>query len=200
MTRNLSVMQNTDATEKQIAFMNRLMDTIESKTAGILTQDALGARGANDMIRTRLSSGNPITKLQASQLIETLIKASNINYGTPTPNASTPAPRTPAPLGIYRVDGEIYCVRKARQSDRVYAYKLINIEGRDPRWEYAAGKVFDLKVEQMITVEQAMEFGRMTGICCICGRLLTDEDSVRKGIGPICGNKYSATYLQAIGA
>lgn len=199
MTRNITAVLNTDATEKQIAFINRLMEQIESKTAGILTQDALGARGANDMIRTRLASGTPITKMQASQLIETLIKASNINYGTPV-GVEAPAPRTPAPLGIYRVDGEIYCVRKARQSDRVYAYKLINIDGRDPRWDYAAGKVFELKVEQMITVEQAMEFGRMTGICCICGRLLTDEDSVRKGIGPVCGTKYSATYLQAIGA
>ena len=199
MTRNAQAVLSSEATEKQIAFINRLMEQIESKCAGILTQEALGARGANDMIRTRLQSGNPITKMQASQLIETLLKASNINYGTPV-GVEPPAPRVPAPLGIYRVDGEIFCVRKARTSDRVYAYKLINIEGRDPRWDYAAGKVFELKVENMITVEQAMEFGRMTGICAICGRLLTDEDSVRKGIGPVCGNKYSRTYQEAVGA
>jgi Family of unknown function (DUF6011) len=31
--------------------------------------------------------------------------------------------------------------------------------------------------------------GLATGHCCICGRVLTNEDSIRGGIGPVCGEK-----------
>lgn len=34
-------------------------------------------------------------------------------------------------------------------------------------------------------------FGRETGICCICGRLLENPESVARGIGPICAEKYA---------
>ena len=33
-------------------------------------------------------------------------------------------------------------------------------------------------------------FGKATGHCCICGRLLTNEGSVERGIGPICAERY----------
>jgi len=33
-------------------------------------------------------------------------------------------------------------------------------------------------------------FGKATGVCCICGRLLTNEGSVERGIGPICAENY----------
>ena len=33
-------------------------------------------------------------------------------------------------------------------------------------------------------------FGKATGVCCICGRLLTNEWSVERGIGPICAENY----------
>lgn len=33
-------------------------------------------------------------------------------------------------------------------------------------------------------------FGKATGVCCICGRTLTNEESVNRGIGPICAEKH----------
>jgi len=36
----------------------------------------------------------------------------------------------------------------------------------------------------------AVAYGRETGRCACCGRLLTDPDSVRVGIGPICQGRY----------
>lgn len=36
----------------------------------------------------------------------------------------------------------------------------------------------------------AVEHGRMTGHCCVCNRLLTDPDSVARGIGPICAERF----------
>lgn len=36
----------------------------------------------------------------------------------------------------------------------------------------------------------AVEHGRLTGHCCVCNRLLTDPDSVARGIGPICAERF----------
>jgi hypothetical protein len=186
----------TGATDKQIAFMDKLMAKVAEKVEGITSTEAQGALDACKAITDYRSNGGVMSKRQASALIDTLIKLTEMNYGTPvTPVAQTTfVPRVPAPLGIYRQDDKIYCVRKARQSERVYAYQLILINGREPRWEYVAGKVYDLKVEDMISLEVAQEYGRKTGICCICGRFLTDEESVTKGIGPVCERKYATLY------
>lgn len=43
---------------------------------------------------------------------------------------------------------------------------------------------------RLATLEESKEFGQLYGICCLCGRLLTDEDSIAAGIGPICAGKY----------
>ena len=40
-----------------------------------------------------------------------------------------------------------------------------------------------------MTLEEAKEFGKLYGICCRCAAILTDENSIREGIGPICAQK-----------
>lgn len=35
-------------------------------------------------------------------------------------------------------------------------------------------------------LESAVRYGRLTGRCACCGRVLTDKESVAAGIGPIC--------------
>lgn len=39
-------------------------------------------------------------------------------------------------------------------------------------------------------VAAAVAYGRRTGSCSCCGRELTDRDSVARGIGPICAEKF----------
>ena len=34
-------------------------------------------------------------------------------------------------------------------------------------------------------------YGKLTGTCGYCGRVLEDEESVERGIGPICAQKYA---------
>lgn len=34
------------------------------------------------------------------------------------------------------------------------------------------------------------KYGSLYGICCVCGRTLTDESSIAAGIGPICSQKF----------
>lgn len=36
----------------------------------------------------------------------------------------------------------------------------------------------------------AVEYGHRTGSCCVCGRTLTDPESVAAGIGPVCASKF----------
>lgn len=88
--------------------------------------------------------------------------------------------------GIYQTeDGAIYRVQPSRESGRFYAKKLVFSGG----WEYEAGAIYRLKDEQRMTLEQAKAFGMATGLCCVCGRFLTDPASVAEGIGPVCAKK-----------
>lgn len=92
--------------------------------------------------------------------------------------------------GMYRTsDGTIFKVQKAvNGSGRLYAKRLIapNSYAQNARFEYAPGAVFDLTVDDRMTLEQAREFGALYGTCCVCGRTLTNEVSIERGIGPIC--------------
>jgi hypothetical protein len=36
----------------------------------------------------------------------------------------------------------------------------------------------------------AIAYGRLTGKCCVCGRTLEDAESIARGIGPICAQKF----------
>jgi hypothetical protein len=38
-------------------------------------------------------------------------------------------------------------------------------------------------------IEAVKEIGRLTGICCVCGRTLTNEASIEDGIGPVCAGR-----------
>ena len=38
--------------------------------------------------------------------------------------------------------------------------------------------------------------GQKTGVCQICGRELTDEESIVKGVGPVCEQKLDVSTLE----
>jgi hypothetical protein len=45
----------------------------------------------------------------------------------------------------------------------------------------------------VLTLARAAEIGLKYGICCVCGRSLTEEKSLKTGIGPVCA-KNLKTY------
>jgi hypothetical protein len=107
-----------------------------------------------------------------------------------------PAPQRPAAqeeyvseTGMYRVDGRIYKVLPSRSSERHYAKELVDERDGTYRFVYAPGAMRLIRAEHRMTDEQAREFGRTTGICCVCARLLTDPKSIAEGIGPVCSGK-----------
>lgn len=40
----------------------------------------------------------------------------------------------------------------------------------------------------------AMRYGKLTGVCCMCSRMLTDKRSIRAGYGPICAAKWNLSW------
>lgn len=93
-----------------------------------------------------------------------------------------PARQAPAevPEGLHLLDGTAYKVVTS-QAGRRYAKVL-----QGTKWVYDAGAVRNLSAATAATKEQAAEYGKLTGVCCCCGRTLTNPDSIAKGIGPVC--------------
>lgn len=87
--------------------------------------------------------------------------------------------------GIYQDSrGDVFKVIRS-SNDRLYAKQLV-----DGEFVYAPGATRRLTAADRLTLEQASQYGQLTGTCCRCGARLTDEDSIARGLGPVC-----ATYF-----
>lgn len=92
--------------------------------------------------------------------------------------------------GFYKNEQGIFKVTPARTSDRTFAHQLLSLPQEAPEWTYMGlGRRFIGEYDSKLTLEEAKEFGHAYGHCLICGRLLTAEQSVADGIGPICAGK-----------
>jgi hypothetical protein len=160
-----------NATEAQIKFINSLktqrdITTVESQTALNIARD-MWAKDA-------------FTREVASKVIDVLKAAPYAQKRSETPSD--------APEGMHRVDGVIYKVQRSPESGRVYAKQLVQ-HGDDWKFEYRAGAIRNLSESTRMTLEEAKEFGQLYGSCCVCGRVLTNEESIEAGIGPVCSGK-----------
>lgn len=99
-----------------------------------------------------------------------------------------------APEGIHALEQEdgsiwVYKVQVAHHgSGKKYAKELDTGSGR---WEYAGRKpLHRMSEDTLMTREQAERFGALYGMCGVCGATLTDEDSIERGIGPVCAGRF----------
>lgn len=107
-----------------------------------------------------------------------------------TPETATEEHVFVSEVGMYRVGERIFKVLPSRSSDRHYAKELIGESATGYSFQYAKGAMYLIKAEHRMSLEQAAEFGKLTGTCCCCGKLLTDPKSIEKGIGPVCEGKH----------
>ena len=107
--------------------------------------------------------------------------------------------------GIYRNDaGQIMSVKKAvHGSGKMVARQLVIPDaGRQsadgdpegygdpqPGWLYLGLASDYIAGYERMTLEEAEEFGQLYGICCVCAAILTNPESIARGIGPVCGAK-----------
>lgn len=105
----------------------------------------------------------------------------------------------PVQEGFYCKDGQYFKVQKAvHGSGKPYA-KVLEVReigtGADGNpvnkgyWTYAPGSIKQLRNEHQLTEEQAEEFGDLYGVCCMCGKTLTKEKSIARGMGDTCAGK-----------
>jgi len=96
--------------------------------------------------------------------------------------ALRPAPE-PARVGVYRLDGKLYGVRKVRGAERLYVM-LINEDGTEV---YQGTRLLGrLERAERLGLDEVATLGRKLVQCMICGTPLTNEKSRELGIGPVC--------------
>ena len=166
------------ATDAQINFIINLTEQIT---------------GIRDSIKDVSREG--FTKGEASEMIERLIPVANEAKRERAASRIAMAAHFPEVKaqtiesitdGMYLKDDVVYKVQIAKQgSGRLYA-KILTDSG----FEYAPGAMRDLRAEHKMTLDQAKEYGKLYGVCCVCSRDLTDEHSIAAGIGPICAKKF----------
>ena len=92
------------------------------------------------------------------------------------------------PEGFHIAGGEVYKVQVAvHGSGRKYA-KVLDRETQT--FVVASGAIQLLSADTAMTLEDAAKYGRTYNICARCGRTLTDEDSIERGVGPVCASKF----------
>jgi hypothetical protein len=103
--------------------------------------------------------------------------------------AQARSPRKPELVaeGIYRrsSDGAMFRVQTSEEGRR-YAKLLLPAGG----WGYERGAIYTLKADERLSLTELEAWGISTGVCAICGRLLSTSESVARGIGPICAGRY----------
>jgi hypothetical protein len=155
------------ATDKQVAFVKRLL---AEKNLAMIAELALAIEDSLDGVLTKQAASAAIDALMACP------RKPQTSLAHDDGNA--------VGEGYYFLNDEVYKVVAAKGSGNLYAKKF----GR-AGYEYAPGAMRSLAGAARLTLEQAAAMGRATGICVICGRLLTAAESVTAGIGPICAGR-----------
>ena len=117
-----------------------------------------------------------LTKQSASELISALL-------ALPKQTADKPM----VPVGFYLNGDDVYRVVQSKSNTNNFYAKRLDVHSG--RWEYAPGAIKNLVDAPKLTIEVAASMGARYGICVVCGRTLTAEESVEAGIGPICSGK-----------
>lgn len=166
------------ATERQMAFIADLLRAIDPDNA------------AEDMLAIE-QADSPLTKAGASREIERLIgERDRVRKIAKTEREQAEQKTAPTGIseGFYKSgDGNIYQVVQARHGSHFLAKVLDQESGK---FEYAGAAKRFVKADQRMTLEEAQEYGKQTGICMVCSRRLTAPESVEAGIGPVCARRF----------
>lgn len=139
------------------------------------------AREALDNLRSLWQEGRA-NKMRASAVIS-MLKDAPAKAG---PRAGDPE------AGVYfsEESGEYLRVYLGQESGHMLA-KQVHLEDGEVSYTYlGAARRYLTPDYRRCTLEEAGSLGKASGICIHCGRLLTDPESVDRGIGPICADKY----------
>jgi hypothetical protein len=83
----------------------------------------------------------------------------------------------------------VWKVVRSQENGMLYA-KLLT----DGKFHFLPGgvrKLARMHSIRLMTKEEAASYGKLYGVCCVCGRTLTNEESIEAGIGPVCAGKFA---------
>lgn len=167
-------------TPKQLSFIKRLLDEREYT----------------------LDEGLPVesyTVHAASELIDRLLKAPR---RTTAPKPETGFSLT-VPAGRYAVKDENgdyrFIIVNAPEKGKWRGWYFVGIQAGDdehrlgsqrPGQAYRGKATAYLEAIQNDPRAASEAYGRALGMCGVCGRTLTDAESIARGIGPVCANRF----------
>ena len=183
------------ATEKQVAFIESLL--AEREFDGVTIETVQGTK----VIRSK-KTGSIAEKRDASKLIDVLKAAPRKVAPKVEDKGTKPAglDLSDLPAGLYGVpNGETRLkvrVEHGKPGTRWEGWTFVK-DGAEygqqkryglqrPGQGYQGEIVPQLEAIKADPQEAMKEYGRLTGRCGNCNRPLEDEDSVARGIGPIC--------------
>jgi hypothetical protein len=95
--------------------------------------------------------------------------------------------------GAYLFGGNVYSVRRDSKSKEWQIWTYNERAKKYLRIESSSGEKLLLQritPKLRLTLESAIKYSNLTGLCCHCGRQLTVIKSVAKGMGPRCAKLY----------
>lgn len=156
-----------------------------------------GTRDEQEATAAALDAG--LTVAEASRLIDYFLSRPRL-MTKPAARTITPAPVTfTLPVvaeGRYAIqtpDGvKFYKVSRPTEG-RWAGYTFLDAQASDEFWpvKAVASKVAILSAIAA-DPDALARYGRLLGVCGVCGRTLTDEASRAKGIGPVCEGRSAA--------
>lgn len=157
------------ATDKQLALIRTLL---VERAVTVVTEDHL----------LRLS------KLGASRTIAKLMAMPKVASAKPSYKQ-----HPDLQVGVYMIDGYVCKVKPSQTTGRLYVSVLQDAVPGEKGTFRAKGYQWllpQLTPAHKITSEQAKAYGDVMNHCCCCGKLLTVDLSVERGVGPVCWDKY----------
>lgn len=136
-------------------------------------------------IINEVKAGIQITKPVASHLITVLLTSPKLSACTTIdPRTSTSATIA---VGFYKSGSRVFKAVRSPTTGNMYTKELLATG-----WEYLTGGINYLKnhTYSKLTLDEAKDLGKIYGFCVACGRTLTDEVSISRGVGPICESKF----------
>lgn len=180
-------------TPKQLAFVRTLL----AERAGVPAAEALRE------VLNRLRTEGSLSKRAVSATIDALLKIARPQAEAsdePTP-VERPAQRT-AKVELPDVPAGRYAVENEDGELRFYVVDR-PMEGKWAGWTFVKVQASDelhpikgMEAKAVILAKIALDpqaasirYGQELGVCGVCNRTLTDEESRRQGIGPVCRAK-----------
>lgn len=174
-------------TQKQIDFINVLTAekdlSLESDgVEGSPSTRSTVARVVLDMLRTAYTEGTATAKA-ASAAIDLLLKA---------PRVTAPEETADIEAGVYVSEESGFHIRVyfGQESGRMLAKQVSFNEGTVSYAYLGAASKHVTADYRRCTLEEVGLLGQFSGTCAHCGRRLDDPESVDRGIGPVCAEKY----------